>query len=50
MEIYKLSFQDTFLGTLTVDTVTGMSTLSPKDPKYVFIISYFTSGDNNILL
>ena len=32
MEIYKLSFQDTFLGTLTVDTVTGMSTLSPKDP------------------
>ena len=31
MEIYKLSFQDTFLGTLTADTVTGMSTLSPKD-------------------
>ena len=24
MEIYKLSFQDTFLGTLMVDTVTGM--------------------------
>lgn len=23
MEIYKLSFQDTFLGTLTVDTDTG---------------------------
>ena len=32
MEIYKLSFQDTFLDTLTADTVTGMSTLSPKDP------------------
>ena len=34
MEIYKLSFQDTFLGTLTVDTDTGMSTLSPKDPNF----------------
>ena len=29
MEIYKLSFQDTFLGTLTVDTVTGKYAFEP---------------------
>ena len=29
MEIYKLSFQDTFLGTLTVDTVTGKHAFEP---------------------
>ena len=29
MEIYKLSFQDTFLGTLTVDTDTGMYAFEP---------------------
>ena len=31
MEIYKLSFQDTFLGTLTVDAVTGRYAFEP-DP------------------
>lgn len=29
MEIYKLSFQDTFLGTLTVDTDTGKYAFEP---------------------
>lgn len=29
MEIYKLSFQNTFLGTLTVDTVTGQYSFEP---------------------
>ena len=29
MEIYKLSFQDTFLGTLTVDTGTGQYAFEP---------------------
>ena len=29
MEFYKLSFQDTFLGTLTVDTVTGKYAFEP---------------------
>ena len=29
MEIYKLSFQDTFPGTLTVDTDTGMYVFEP---------------------
>ena len=29
MEIYKLSFQDTFPGTLTVDTDTGMYAFEP---------------------
>lgn len=29
MELYKLSFQDTFLGTLTVDTVTGNYAFEP---------------------
>ena len=29
MEIYKLSFQDTFLGTLTVDNVTGQYAFDP---------------------
>lgn len=29
METYKLSFQDTFLGTLTVDTVTGKYAFEP---------------------
>lgn len=29
MEIYKLSFQDTFLGTLTIDTVTGNYAFEP---------------------
>lgn len=29
MEIYKLHFQDTFLGTLTVDTVTGKYAFEP---------------------
>lgn len=29
MEIYKLRFQDTFLGTLTVDTVTGKYAFEP---------------------
>ena len=29
MEIYKLSFQDTFLGTLTLDTVTGKYAFEP---------------------
>ena len=30
MEIYKLSFQDTFLGTLTVDTDTGIYAFEPE--------------------
>ena len=29
MDIYKLCFQDTFLGTLTVDTDTGMYAFEP---------------------
>ena len=29
MELYKLSFQDTFLGTLTVNTDTGMYAFEP---------------------
>ncbi|MDO4481672.1 MAG: hypothetical protein Q4C14_02950 [Bacillota bacterium] len=32
MEIYELSYKDTFLGTLTVDTVTGKYSFQPDFP------------------
>ncbi len=44
MEIYKLSFQDTFLCTLTVDTVTG-NIVNPCDiAKYSSAMRSFISS------